>query len=300
MINYSIIIPHYNTPELLMRCLATIPVRNDIQVIVIDDCSPNADSYLDKYPELSRPYLEYYSTAQGGSAGRARNIGLDNAKGKWVVCMDADDMFVSNIEEILAESLDRSEDIIYFNYKTVMNDDLSKEGHRKEYQEFFQIVNNKKKNLYFRYYFDPMWGKIISNKLIKEHYIRCDETRYGNDVAFSFKCGAFAKSIAIIDRPFFIITERECSLAAAQFTSMKQSVDEYKIRLGVLLNLIKFIEKEKINIKYRRYPIHAYKFFKDWPSEFIEYYFKYLIPRYTKCAIIIIPYLVYYALIRRI
>ena len=300
MINYSIIIPHYNTPELLMRCLATIPVRNDIQVIVFDDCSPNADSYLDIYPELSRPYLVYYSTAQGGSAGRARNIGLDNAKGKWVVCMDADDMFVSNIEEILAESLDRSEDIIYFNYKTVMNDDLSKEGHRKEYQEFFQIVNNKKKNLYFRYYFDPMWGKIISNKLIKEHYIRCDETRYGNDVAFSFKCGAFAKSIAIIDTPFFIITERECSLAAAQFTNMKQSVDEYKIRLGVLLNLIKFIEKEKINLTYRRYPIHAYKFFKDWPSDFVNYYFNYLLPQYTKCAIMIIPYLVYYAFIRRI
>lgn len=35
-----------------MRCLASIPVREDIQVIVIDDCSPGADKYLETYPEL--------------------------------------------------------------------------------------------------------------------------------------------------------------------------------------------------------------------------------------------------------
>lgn len=54
-----------------MRCLESIPVRKDIQVIVIDDCSPGASEYLLKYPQLSRPYLEYYSTPIEGSAGRA-------------------------------------------------------------------------------------------------------------------------------------------------------------------------------------------------------------------------------------
>ena len=60
-VNYSIIIPHYDIPDLLIRCLHSIPVRPDVQVIVVDDCSPEADKYLDKYPELSRPYLEFYN-----------------------------------------------------------------------------------------------------------------------------------------------------------------------------------------------------------------------------------------------
>ena len=34
---FSIIIPHYNIPDLLMRCLESIPVSEDIQVIVVDD-----------------------------------------------------------------------------------------------------------------------------------------------------------------------------------------------------------------------------------------------------------------------
>ena len=41
MILYSIIIPHYNSPDLLLRLLKTIPVREDLEVIVVDDNSTN-------------------------------------------------------------------------------------------------------------------------------------------------------------------------------------------------------------------------------------------------------------------
>lgn len=36
---YSIIIPHYNIPHLLERCLWTIPKRSDTQIVVVDDKS---------------------------------------------------------------------------------------------------------------------------------------------------------------------------------------------------------------------------------------------------------------------
>ena len=39
MIKYSIIIPHHNIPKLLRRCLKTIPWRQDVQVIVVDNGS---------------------------------------------------------------------------------------------------------------------------------------------------------------------------------------------------------------------------------------------------------------------
>lgn len=55
---FSIIIAHYDIPDLLMRCLKSIPVSEDIQVIVVDDNSADADTYLDRYPELSRPLFK--------------------------------------------------------------------------------------------------------------------------------------------------------------------------------------------------------------------------------------------------
>lgn len=36
---YSIIIPHYNVPELLQRCLNSIPNLPSFQIIIVDDCS---------------------------------------------------------------------------------------------------------------------------------------------------------------------------------------------------------------------------------------------------------------------
>ena len=43
-ITYTFIIPHHNCPELLDRCLTSIPQRDDIQVIVVDD-----NSLVDRY-----------------------------------------------------------------------------------------------------------------------------------------------------------------------------------------------------------------------------------------------------------
>ena len=39
MLYYSIVIPHKNAQDLLKYCLDSIPIRDDIQVIVVDDNS---------------------------------------------------------------------------------------------------------------------------------------------------------------------------------------------------------------------------------------------------------------------
>src|SRR5690554_1026331 len=92
-INYSVIIPHKNIPDLLERCLQSIPIREDIQVIVVDDNSdPDKVNFLE-FPGLNRKNTEVYFTKEGKGAGYARNVGLTKAKGKWLIFSDADDYF---------------------------------------------------------------------------------------------------------------------------------------------------------------------------------------------------------------
>ena len=65
MINYSIIIPHKNIPNLLQRCLDSIPNREDVQIIVVDDNSdPNIVDF-DKFPGLNRSNVEVIFTKEG-------------------------------------------------------------------------------------------------------------------------------------------------------------------------------------------------------------------------------------------
>ena len=91
---YSFIIPHHNCPNLLYRLLDTIPQREDIEIIVVDD---NSDA--DKVPLINRNDVQLFliPASESKGAGHARNIGLDHAKGKWLLFADSDDYYEKNV-----------------------------------------------------------------------------------------------------------------------------------------------------------------------------------------------------------
>jgi glycosyltransferase involved in cell wall biosynthesis len=244
---FSIIIPHYNIPELLVRCINSIPVREDIQVIVVDDCSPNANKYKETYLELSRPYLEYYSTPKGGSAGRARNVGIEHAKGKWLSFVDADDLLVENAADILFKYKDRTEDVIYFQSQSVMCDDISIPSLRNvflyHFDHYFKTGNEQP----LRLEFDAPWGKLIKKTLINKYQIRFDQVLYSNDTFFSASIGVYAKSIFVPEEILYIVTERTGSLTSAKI----KTFEEWEIRYRSTLRVQFFFDKH--NIKYKRY-----------------------------------------------
>ena len=96
----SIIIPHYNTSDLLEKLLSTIPKDKNIEVIVIDDKSQ--DKHIEDIEDLKteEKYIDFLflknQTLKKG-AGTCRNIGLDHAQGEWVLFADADDYFADKL-----------------------------------------------------------------------------------------------------------------------------------------------------------------------------------------------------------
>lgn len=74
MFIYSIIIPHKNCPDLLRRCVDSIPEREDVQIIVVDDNSDEGKKQsLKEFKNLQVVLLD---SSQSKSAGRARNVGI--------------------------------------------------------------------------------------------------------------------------------------------------------------------------------------------------------------------------------
>ena len=212
---FSIIIPHKDIPDLLMLCLRSIPVSEDIQVIVADDNSVGADTYLERYSELSRPYLEFVRTTKGGGAGYARNVGLEHAKGKWILFADADDFFVDDMSEIIYSLVDSEADVIYFKNKAVLSDNISIRANRSSYvnRRIDQyLVNGDEWPIRAKMYVP--WGKMIKRSLIVKNNIRFDELMYSNDVYFSLLTGYYSKKIEVVTRVLYVVTARSNSLAA--------------------------------------------------------------------------------------
>ena len=210
---FSIIIPHYDIPDLLMRCLKSIPVSEDIQVIVVDDHSPDADTYLERYPELSRPYLEFIRAPKNGGAGYARNIGLNHAKGKWQMFADADDFFVEDMYDILSSNADSEADVIFFRKKSVLSDNTDTKTNKFAYiDERIDKYLSNGDEWPIRYRLYVPWGKMIKRDLIIKYNIRFEEVRNADDVYFSLLVGYHAKNIEVVNKVLYVLTYRSNSL----------------------------------------------------------------------------------------
>jgi glycosyltransferase involved in cell wall biosynthesis len=269
---FSIIIPHKDIPDLLMRCLKSIPVSEDIQVIVVDDNSPDSDTYLERYPELSRPYLEFVRTTKSGGAGYARNVGLDYAKGKWLLFADADDLYVDDMYEIILPYVESKADVIYFKEKSVLSSDVNKiikrVDHLNKYiDEYLKTGDDQ----YIRLRYCQPWGKMVRREYIENHKFRFEEVEYSNDYYFSVCTGYFANEIAIVNRVLYIYTFREDSLAGT-FCSKP---GELRIRADVSFRVEKMFRHYKIRIEQQRpFKWFLYKMFYQDKGLFSYYFYK--------------------------
>lgn len=236
---FSIIIPHYNIPDLLMRCLNSIPVREDVQVIVVDDNSPEADTYQERYPSLSRPYLDFFRTTKGGGAGYARNIGMERAKGKWLIFADADDLFVDNFDTVLnLFPIDETADIVFFKNKNVLSDDiLTPSSHADYLNDLITHYLETGDDTGVRCQHYVPWGKIIKHSFIRVNSIVFDEIPFANDVCFSIAAGCKAQSIRIQDTYLYLYTLRTGSLC----TEFAQKPGELETRSEAMFRAQKII-----------------------------------------------------------
>ncbi|WP_300697949.1 glycosyltransferase family 2 protein [uncultured Bacteroides sp.] len=212
---YTIIIPHFNIPHLLRRCLRSIPDRTDIQIIVVDDNSPNSFKFKDNISELSRYNVEYYQTYESKGGGYVRNIGINHAKGKYLLFADADDFFTENLNSILDYYAEKDFDIAFFK-GTSCDTDTYEITHRADHLNkyidlYLKGIDSNASNL--RYLFGEPWCKIIKRDVVTMYSIKYDETKIHNDTTFAYLVGYYAKKIIVDERLLYCVTTRAGSVS---------------------------------------------------------------------------------------
>lgn len=217
MYNYSIIIPHHNNPELLDRCLSSIPVREDLQVIVSDDNSNTESKNKLKLLEVLFPNVLFIYSNITGYGGKARNIGLDRALGKYIMFIDDDDFFNPCIKQILDEYIDETADIVFFNAIAIDADDYTHTWRADHINYMHRLYGSNPRQAEFllRYSFGEPWCKLVRKELISKYNIRFEETIIHNDTQFSYLVGYYAKSIKVDSRVIYNYTIRKNSVSVS-------------------------------------------------------------------------------------
>lgn len=115
MILISIIIPVFNVEKYLEICLESILCQNikEYEMILVDDGSTDKSGEIcDKYEKMHQ-HISVIHKKNGGLSD-ARNMGLERAKGKYILFVDSDDYIGENTLVALIEKVMREEaDVIF-------------------------------------------------------------------------------------------------------------------------------------------------------------------------------------------
>lgn len=245
MYNYSVVIPHFNTPKLLQRLLNSIPDRDDLEIIVVDDNSNNVD--FNDFPGIGKTNCKVIFDKKGGGGGYARNIGLEEATGKWVLFADSDDFFNYCVNDILDEYVNDEADIVFFKANSMDSDDYSMSDRGNDRLNYYIDCYDEDQLLYgnyLKYRCGEPWGKLIKKSVIDTNHINFEETIIHNDHRFSYVLGYYSKEIKVDRRALYCVTTRKGS------TSKNVSDDAILTRIRVFGEADLFFRKHQIPVEY--------------------------------------------------
>ena len=238
----TVIIPHRNSLSFLPKLFSTIPKDERLEIILVDN-SPKPISKDDI--GIDREYTLIFSSPERG-AGGARNEGVKNAKGKWLVFADADDFFTENAFDSFFSHIDSSHDVIYFGMNGVYVDTGEYSDRGDQYTNMVkQYLSGQLEEEYLRYFFASPCSKMVKQSLVTEHNILFDEVKANNDDYFALMVGYYAKSIGADDKVVYTATVSRGSI------SNKRDAGSIQSRYGVLLRINSFLKKHNLN-QYQR------------------------------------------------
>lgn len=144
---FSIIIPVYNVGNYLKKCLDSVinQTYKDFEVIIVSDkSSDNSDNIVKEYVKKDNRFKRIYKENTGLSI--ARNIGIENSNGKYLIFLDSDDYLEENFLETLINNLDNEIDVLRFQAREIKNND-SFDFEEKEFSNLtgpdaFKIISN--------------------------------------------------------------------------------------------------------------------------------------------------------------
>lgn len=234
MKQYSIIIPHYNIPDLLQRCLDSIPEREDIEVLIIDDNSDPSIVDLDNFPGLNRKNIKCIFLDEHKGAGYARNKGLEDASGKWILFVDADDFLLPHAFKSIDKYIDDDFDVVLFKARNSLSSDITQIGKRPHATHLNTLINDclngriPPKEVLFRI-LSP-WCKLVNREFLIKNSIFFDLTKLGGeDVIWSTVLAIYANRIGFSESYIYNLTERDDSLS--NMTSIESFENTYNILL---------------------------------------------------------------------
>ena len=236
----SVIVPMFNASKFIKKTLLSLidqDFKEQFEVIIVDDCS--TDNSLELAKSFNNPKIKIYSLNSNSGPASARNFGLQNANGKYISFLDADDLIHKEmLSKLYQIAVEKNYDLVFCDHEWIENN----VNQRKNCFSYEKDKEIKKKDLLeemkFRIH-NPLHvggplsskGKLIKNSFIMENKIRFEENlRYLEDEIFMWQVLANVKNLKFLRKQYYLYNVNpNISTAVTQGINFGFSVEKFKI-----------------------------------------------------------------------
>lgn len=204
----SVIIPVFNVEKYLKRCVESVLNQTyyNLEILLIDDGSTDRSGIICEELKKDDSRIKVFHKRNAGVSS-ARNVGIKNATGKYLIFIDSDDRLEFTMIEILYNNLKKNNvDISVCEYYIEFENGKIE---RKQLEEEEKILT--KEEFYVEILKDEFFGGYLFNKLIKKELVCCK-----NDIKL------FEENIHICEDLVFI-----CQIAQAMNKAYYTTVPYY-------------------------------------------------------------------------
>ena len=199
MIKVSIIMPAYNCDKTIKKTIDSVLSQefDSYELIIVNDGSKdNTKTICDS---ISDPRVRVINQKNQGPSA-ARNNGLNYAKGKYVMFIDADDLYFPDAIKTMYNAIESfNSDILTASYQSFSDGKVYSPVLIKKIEN----IRSKEKYIYYLQKCNVLnsnWNKIYRRDIICKNNVLFDESKeIGEDVRFNFEYLKYCTSYSTID-----------------------------------------------------------------------------------------------------
>lgn len=229
----SIIVPVFNAEKYLEKCIESIVFQSygDIEVLLVDDGSTDNSSKICEFYRLKDCRIKVFHQQNKGVSA-ARNCGLRNASGEYIMFVDSDDYLEADaVEKVVHANENVNSEVVIFNYYKVG-------GIRKEKCDSVttglktkeQFIDECFQNLNTVYYY-KIYNKLYKRKVILDNKIFFPEDKsIGEDLRFNLDYFSVCLSFFMINNYLYNyrIDNNQSIMHSIIDVSIEESLEEVK------------------------------------------------------------------------
>lgn len=233
----SVVVPIYNVEKYLDNCIESIVNQGytNLEIILVDDGATDSSPIIcDEWKKRDERVIVIHK--ENGGLSSARNAGLEEATGDYIMFIDSDDWVELDIVEKSVERIEKDKsDLVIFGYKKV--DEKGK--NRGEYtfgngtytkKELSQQLHRRILEMSFGY----AWNKLYRLSVIKDNNIVNDGTIVDReDLYFNMSLLKYLNRISYMDCVGYAYLQRSNSLlhngSLARLNGMNDFIKKMKV-----------------------------------------------------------------------